>query len=582
MFKKLLFLAVLALGCNAAYSQATLATAVNVSAESYFLTPPTLTNYCLASATGQTATACATNLTDVHWFRFTIPTSETTCSVKISVIPSGFDAVIDLYDNTGTYRQCSNSAGNNASEVLKSDPTIIPISTGVTYYFRVSSTTDVASACFNLGLEFYAAGQLRPINSPNPTTDTGLPGYALNQSVLRTLFTAPEEALIQATQWRFVDTDTPTAAGCTFTVNSNFQQLAISSMPCVCYNNSYLVYAQLRIDNHWTGECIVRTINMESAPSAAISGSNCAVYSLSSTLFATSTTYLGANQQLQWEFSQNGSVLATVNSPIGQNYIILTTVPCLRYNKVYSVRLRTNICGVWGPWTSPYCMLTSPFPVLQLQATQCGATIPRTTILRCNPISPVNQYIWQIAEINPGNVAVPIGPATVLCSPSEFVSAAAALQNGRTYRVAIKPVLTSTTTSCNNQFSSCSAYQQGEYGPFCQVNISGSGLIENNIFENDYFAPALSNVEHRAVIINNNDNNGRLLSLNLTESALAGNGVLKVFNLSGQLVYEVNVIDIMENSYYQLFLPETLSPNIYILSLETTQGVFNEKFLIAQ
>jgi hypothetical protein len=48
------------------------------------------------------------------------------------------------------------------------------------------------------------------------------------------------------------------------------------------------------------------------------------------------------------------------------------------------------------------------------------------------------------------------------------------------------------------------------------------------------------------------------------------------------LVYEVNVIDIPENSYYQLFIPETLSPNIYVLSLETTQGVFNEKFLIAQ
>jgi hypothetical protein len=582
MLKKIIFLAVL-VGCvQTALSQATSGSAVNISAESYFLTPPTLSNYCLVAASGQTATACATNLTDVHWFKFTIPTSETTCSVKITVIPTGFDAVVDLYDNTGAYRQCANSAGANANEVLKSDPTIIPISTGLTYYFRVSSTTDVSSACFNLGLEFYAAGQLRPVNSPNPTTDTGLPGYALNQSVLRTIFTATEEAFIQATQWRFVDTDTPTAAGCTFTVNSNFQQLALSSLPCVCYNNSYIVYAQLKIDNHWTGECIVRNINMESAPSTAISGTNCAVYSLSSTLYATSGTYLGANQQLQWEFSQNGSIVASVYSPIGQNYIILSTVPCLRYNKIYSVRSRVNVCGVWGPWTSAYCMLTSPFPVLQLQSTQCGATIPRTSILRCNPISPVNQYIWQIAEINPGNVAVPIGPATVLCSPTEYVSAASAMQNGRTYRVGIKPVLTSSTTSCNNQFSTCSTYQQGEYGPFCQVTISGSGMILNNNVASDFFSPTLNHDQHRAMIINNNDENGRLLSLNLTQSSLIGNGVLKIYNISGQLVYEVNVIDIPENSYYQLFIPETLSPNIYVLSLETTQGVFNEKFLIAQ
>ncbi len=582
MVKKLLALLVLLLGLSSAFAQATLATAVNISAENYFLTPPTLTNYCLTAATGQTATACATNLTDVHWFRFTIPTSETTCSVKITVIPTGFDPVIDLFDNTGTYRQCANSAGANTNEILKSDPTIIPITTGVTYYFRVSSTTDVTTACFNLGLEFYAAGQLRPVNSPNPTTDNGLPGYAVNQSVLRNIFTASEEAFVQATQWRFVDTDTPTAPGCTFTVNSNFQQCAISSLPCVCYNNSYLVYAQLKIDNHWTGECIVRTINMESAPSTSISGANCAVYSLSSSLFANSSSYLGGNQQLQWEFSLNGNIVATVNSPLGQNYIVLSTVPCLRYNRIYSVRARINICGLWGPWTTPYCMISSPFPVLQLQAAQCGATIPRTSILRCNSINPVNQYIWQVAEINPGNVAVPIGPATVLCSPSEFVSGTSALQNGRTYRVAIKPVLTSTTTSCNNQFSTCSVYQQGEFGPFCQVTVSGTAMAEYNNGENDFFAPKLNHNQHKALVINNNDGNGRLLSLNLTELALSGNGVLKVFNLSGQLVYEINVIDVAENSYYQLFLPESLSPNIYVLSLETNQGVFNEKFLLAQ
>ncbi|MFM7770445.1 MAG: hypothetical protein ACKO8Q_07800, partial [Bacteroidota bacterium] len=68
------------------------------------------TNYCLVAGSAQTSTTCATNLTDVRWFKFTVPAGTPSAAVKITVVPTGFDAVIDFYAGTAAspiFKECS-------------------------------------------------------------------------------------------------------------------------------------------------------------------------------------------------------------------------------------------------------------------------------------------------------------------------------------------------------------------------------------------------------------------------------------------------------------------------------------------
>jgi hypothetical protein len=568
----------MALCAVSGFSQATSATATVITAESYFQTPPTWQNYCLLSATGQVSTPCATNLTDVYWFRFTIPAGTQTCAVKISVIPSGFDAVVDIFDNALAYKQCINSAGNNAAEYLKTNPNtpdFFTIANGVNYYFRVSSTTDVNALCFQVGLEYYAAGQLAPSGAPNPSPDTGLPGYKVTDSMVRTTFTSTEESLIQATRWRFVDTTTPAAAGCTITQNGTYPIAQPRDASCVCYNRSYNVYVELKIDDWWCGACIVRTINMETQPTASILTTQCSVVNLNGSL---SATYLGPTYTLQWEFSLNGSVVSTFTSPVGLALCYLNSVPCLRYNRTYSVRVRASYCGQWGDWSSPTCIITSSMPFTQLTPGFCGATVGVFSQISCSPVTGANQYTWQLAEVNPAQPLVPIAPARVICTPNIYLGIGGIVQAGKTYRVGIKPALTSSTYSCTGQLSSCTSYQEGDYGNFCTITIPGGMATLPADNYSPFEATAMPIQKDLEVL--SQDGASKLITLKFGDGITTTTSLMTIYNLSGQEVNRQTIFPGGSGTYYQLSLPDHLPSGIYMISIKNADKTMTDKIFI--
>lgn len=566
-----------------ALAQSTAATATNVVCEDYANNPPTWVNYCLVAPGGaETASSCATNLTDIYWIRFTIPSTAKTCSVKLSVQPTGFDAVVDLYTNSGTFLQCSNTAGSGSQETLRSNPNspnFVVLTPGTTYLARISSTTDVTSACFNVGVEFYVAGELRPTYAPNPQFDDATAGYKVSDAILR-VFNGAADAQVQLTEWRITDASNPSDPGCTFIINGTLNSLSLRDLPCICYGRTYNVVAQLRIDGHFTGACYVRQINMEPEPLTFVTNPpSCTSQALNGSI---TCLYLGNAAQVQWELATStGTITAPLSATIG-NILYLQNVPCLRYNRVYNVRVRAGWCGTWGSWSSPYCLITQPIPFTQLLSTQCGANVGRYSVFRCPAVPGASQYIWQFAEINPGDIQNPIAPASVICSIGEFTGAGAFIQIGKTYRVGVKPVLPSSTTACSNVFSACNSYQQGDFGIFCQITVTGNLMTTYPTDQESIFTAPSRDDNGRLVWITSPSSHNKNISINFTGKEAFGNGIVRIYNMAGQLILQENLTDISSDALYQVQLPESLPANMYVVNVQTESGSWSDKFVIQQ
>lgn len=585
--KKLYFVlvALLTLVSTTLWSQSTSLTAVNITAAAWSGSAPTVTNYCLTAGTAQTAQACGGAATDVYWFRFTLPGTVKSSAVKINVIPTGFDAVIDFYAGTTAapiYRECSNTGASGAAETLKTTYATNPIVPGTEYLFRVSSTTDVAALCFNLSLEYYPNCEVRSGFYPNPNPDDTFVGYRVNQNVPRSVpVPASVPTLVQATRFRFVESSLPlNAAGCSYDINSSFGEVTLRNLSCICYGFSYRVYVEIRVDNHWCGEGIPRTITMEAFPNTTITTANCASLGFGSNVDA---AFLANTAVFEWEFSQGSTVVSTVQTAAGVTQLPLSSVPCLRYNRVYSVRIRVRYCNSWGSWSVPYCIITVPFPTITIASPTCGSTINFFATLGSTFVSGITEYITRIYRINPGAPTVPIAPAITQTSTSNFLSLSPlGLAPGGTYVIQVR-----------GRRTNCGIVQEGDFGPLCTFTIAGGAGMETtddtelqNIEE--YIAPQTNedlgfSIETNTtgkVAVFSYSNQQRILTMNIGETALAGQGQLKVYNMGGQLVHESRMAISPEEELYQTTLPTDLPPGVYIVSFVSNQGSSSEKFVL--
>jgi hypothetical protein len=75
-------------------------------------------------------------------------------------------------------------------------------------------------------------------------------------------------------------------------------------------------------------------------------------------------------------------------------------------------------------------------------------------------------------------------------------------------------------------------------------------------------------------------NQQRILTMNIGETELAGQGQLKVYNMGGQLVHESRIAISPEEVLYQTTLPTDLPPGVYIVSFVSNQGSSSEKFVL--
>ena len=596
--KKLYFIFVLCLFAVTGFSQG------STSATAIALTPgdvlpqvtgnmtvqATLVNYCLSAVTGEATTACSPAVTDAKWFRFTVPSAIPSAAVRVTVNPTGFDAVIDFYAGTAAspiYKECSNTAASGASEILRTTWATNPITPGTEYYFRVSSTTDVASGCFDVKVEYYPTAYVSS-GAPNPTVDAGLVGYRATNYFKRNYpsFTV-QNALVQGTRFRVVDVSDPTNT-CTGTLTGTLDQKILYDFPCVCYGKTYNIWVELKIDGIWCGEGPMRTVNTEAYASTTINNTSCQSQLLQGGQLNTST--LGPNAVLEWEFSINGSVLTSVQTTAGTTNIYLNNpnLTCLRYNRIYSVRVRVRYCNVWGDWSAPYCLITAPLPVLTITgappgyANICNTTISRYSIIYTQFISGATQYIWQIAPVSLSAPLVPTGPAMVATTSTEVLQLGTQpLMSNQSYRIAAKPYL-----------NSCSDPQQGDYGYFCVITTSAAAqnpnpsqleMAEEQIIEHrneNTFQEMEVEEQGNVAIISFAGYDQRIATVRLTDEAAVGKGMIQMVDMAGNMLYSKDVYIESIDQLIQIPLPENVAAGLYMISFRTQTHSVTEKFLV--
>jgi hypothetical protein len=481
--------------------------------------------------------------------------------------------------------QCVNAAGSGATETLKTTWASNPVNPGTEYYFRVGSNGTTAS-CFTVKVEYYPTAQL--LSSPNPSPDAGLVGYRTNNFAKRNNPTfAAQNNLVTSTRYRFVDQADPTGTPCTGNTGaSSVDQLYLYSFPCICYGKTYDVYIEIQMDGIWCGEGPVRTLAMEAYPNNTISNAPCATVTLLGGVL--NSTYLGSTAITEWEFTLAGNVIVTTQTAAGITTLNMNipALSCLRYNRIYSVRIRMNYCNVWGLWSAPYCLITAPIPYLTVTGAPptysniCNTTISPYTIVYSQFTQGANQYIWQIAQVNPAAPQTPIAPAIVATTALEVLMLNQfGLTPGNSYRIGVKPKLTS-----------CNSPQEGDYGQFCVVTI-GAAMAPNDPSAMEVMNDEI-HVERNAADIMEVDNQGnvavisfqgieeKMATIRITDERALGKGMIQLVGMNGQMLFSKDVYIESLDQLIQVPLPSNIASGLYMVSFRTQEHTVTEKFWV--
>jgi hypothetical protein len=478
-----------------------------------------------------------------------------------------------------------NAGGSGVTETLKTTWANNPVNPGTEYYFRVSSSTNAAS-CFTVKVEYYPTAQL--LTSPNPAPDAGLVGYRTNNFAIRSNPSiVAQNNLVTSTRYRFVDQANPTGPACLGNTGaSNASQTYLYNFPCICYGKTYDTYIEIQMDGIWCGEGPVRTLAMEAYPNNTISNTACATLTLLSGVL--NSTYLGSTAVTEWEFSLGGNVVATTQSLPGITTLNLNiaALSCLRYNRIYSVRIRMNYCNVWGQWSAPYCLITAPIPYLTVTGAPptypniCNTIVSPYTIVYSQFTQGANQYIWQIAQVNPAAPQTPIAPAIVATTAVEVLMLNQfALTPGNSYRIGVKPKLTS-----------CSSPQEGDYGPFCVVTIGAvvapnapsSMDIINEEIQGERNAAEIMEVDTQGnvAVISFQGIEEKMATIRITDERALGKGMIQLVGMNGQMLFSNDVFIESMDQLIQVPLPSNIASGLYMVSFRTQEHTVTEKFWV--
>jgi hypothetical protein len=259
---------------------------------------------------------------------------------------------------------------------------------------------------------------------------------------------------------------------------------------------------------------------------------------------------------------------------------------CLRYNRIYSVRIRMNYCNVWGLWSAPYCLITAPIPYLTITgpppaySNLCGATISPYSIVYSQFTQGAGEYIWQIAQVVPTAPQTPIAPAIVATTSSEVLMLNQfGLVTGNSYRIAAKPKLIS-----------CNTPQEGDYGPFCVVTI-GAAMAPGDPSSMEVMNDEI-HVERNAADIMEVDEQGnvavisfqgieeKMATIRITDERALGKGMIQLVGMNGQMLFSKDVFIESLDQLIQVPLPSNVASGLYMISFRTQEHTVTEKFWV--
>lgn len=372
--------------------------------------------------------------------------------IKVTVENAAFDAAIEILDAGNASVACSNeNAGPGYENMVH-----YGFTQGATYHIRIYAVDGVVgTGNFDICIQ-----QLPELFVRNNFVGFGLSGdgYTVNELISRQTFVNP--APVEMTGWLFVCVDD--LSEIYVEISGTNPNINLNQVPGVCYDKTYMVYVRVMIAGSWCGYGQGREIIMEPAPRTAIQPAYCGQsYPVNSGILV--ATFLGATAITEWEFStDNANTVFSIQSNPGSSAIFLDDVPQMRYNKVYQVRVRANVCGLWGPWSLPCPIITQPLPYTEMLSNFCNTIVPSNATWVCYPIALADTYVWQVAPIDCGDTEfVPTGPAQVFFvygGTNVFNLGQAEIIPGQCYRVGVKAYV---------------GEQQGEYGYFCEVQAAG-------------------------------------------------------------------------------------------------------------
>ena len=222
--------------------------------------------------------------------------------------------------------------------------------------------------------------------------------------------------------------------------------------------------------------------------------------------------------------------------------------------------------------------------------------------MNANAVLGVDQYRWRFTPIDPCS-ATPLQPIGPACSTAWNASSAinpngvSCITPGTTYLVQVQGrQLASTCASCIGSNINIPAIQS-DWGPACIIAFRTSGSPAVGTPIGCYCTPGMPEVEapgdelnyvmdysvdRTMGLMSTTITGKKLVAVDLTETELEGNGMLRIYNMNGQVMYEQNVYDVGNIPYFTIDIEEKISAGIYIVSVVTDSGAVSDKIMIGQ
>lgn len=568
-FYSVLVALLLTFGLNAQEESAS-ATGVTLS---YFLTYASTDTPCIPEtvslgASGSGMAVCDGTDNDDVWLTF----NSITQGIRVDAGSATFDAVLYIYDSGMALLGCENSVAGNGVETL----IITTLTPGDDYFIRVHSFSGAGAGSVDVCAYHLPRSELRTGWSPLPNGDPNEPGYRVTELTKRRNY-APYNNEIQATRWEFTETGTGIVE--VVEVAGNSGNLGLAAVPDMCYGNDYIVRVQVQVDGLWCGYGEPLPLTMEAEPNTRLlSGYGGETYGISSNL---KVVFSGADQLIEWRFtSDNGNEVLTHFST--NSTISMEEVPCIRYDRIYTVEVRLTYCGLTGPWSVADFIIISPIPYTGLTTQYCGTVQFAGATLQTDFISAADQYAWQFAPVDPLDPSLtPTGPAIVAYTDNALLYLLPlGLEDGTTYRVATKSFLGTQV--------GCTTSQESDYGQFCLVTIGNPGLLappfEETSRPDEKGSVAFGNSSMKSLTTISAYPNplvaGDDLSVKIEGEALTSAASISVFNTQGQQVYSGLASSLMSGSRLTLSTDNSWSKGMYFVQIQDDRKSLSTTLLL--
>jgi len=500
--------------------------------------------------TSTLAATCSAAADDDGFIQFTAVTQ----GAQFILNSASFDGVLELLDNTSASLTCTNTAIGIGEEVIWYT-TLVP---GDTYYLRIHSADGITNTgAFDLQ---YSSLPDQVLAATFRTTNVNGNSYRLTDYIRRLI-----GSTVEGSRWKFRNTATNETY--VYTIIGNFYQVILSdaedeagtlASPFFCYGNTYEVSIESVLNGLGCGYGQGYDIVFEDEPTTVLSGAYIGAFlNPAANFIAAINTH--NDQVMNWELSEFGQIIETIQTTQGSNRLYLNTSTQIVFNRAYTVRIRVTSCGVTGPWSEYYQFFTTDIPYVSLLPGTCNSTVNNGSAVNCGSSPLATGYFWQLAPISLDDPAfTPIGPAIVLESTVSAVLLVG-LEPNTAYRIAVKPIFSN-------------GAQVGEYGAFCQIGTSGSGvgiLLEDNSDESTNIQ--ISTLNDKITLYPNPVTKGTLFIDILDKDT---NYSLLIYNSYGELNYE----DVLrESSSINL---SSFQKGTYIVKVVSENSIFHERILI--